>query len=138
MIRIAGLSDLSHIAAIRDSVGAGGFTDPAAIGDAAMAALIREGSLWVWQEGEGDLAGFAAAELSAGAIAALFVAPGHDGKGIGRALLHTACEALRAAGHQQARVHVPIGGSGERHFRAAGWLAVEPAAGRNRVFQKPL
>jgi GNAT superfamily N-acetyltransferase len=92
----------------------------------------------VWQEADGPVAGFAAGDARDGTIWALFVAPGHEGKGIGRALLRAACDTLRAAGYARASLSTDSGTRAERHYRADGWTVTGRNDKGELVFQKPL
>ncbi len=138
MIRRATRADLPRILAIRDSVGAARLSDPAVVTEAAAAGLIDGGALWVWQEADLPVAGFAAGDGRDGSIWALLVAPGQEGRGIGRALLTAACATLRAAGHGVATLAVEPDSPAERHYRAAGWSAAGPRRAGPLVLQKPL
>ena len=138
MIRLATPADLRRLIEIRDNAGDDPLSDPGAVTDAAAAGFINGGALWVWQEGDRPIAGFAAIDAAAGAIWALLVAPGHEGKGIGRALLKTACEALREAGHQEAVLTTSPGTRAERHYRAAGWTDGGADDIEGLILRKPL
>jgi len=89
-------------------------------------------------EPDSAIAGFAAGDPRDGTVWALFVAPGQDGKGIGRALLKAACDSLRQAGYAVARLSTEPGSMGERHYRAAGWSVIGHSEKGELVFQKPL
>lgn len=138
MIRAATLADIPRIFAIRDSVDENRLSHPAAVTAHDAAWLVDNGPIWVWQEPDGSLSGFSAGDPRDGTIWALFVAPGCEGRGIGRALLGAACDRLRETGHRTARLSTEAGTRAERHYHADGWTEV----GRNDkgqiVFQKPL
>ncbi|HEV2336116.1 MAG TPA: GNAT family N-acetyltransferase [Stellaceae bacterium] len=138
MIRLATPSDLPRIFAIRDSVHEAPLSDPSAVSAAEATRLIEDGALWVWQQADGLVTGFSAGDARDGSIWALLVAPGHAGKGIGRALLQAACDALRETGHRTARLRVAAGTRAERHYRAAGWTATATNDEGELVFTKPL
>jgi GNAT superfamily N-acetyltransferase len=123
MIRPATRADIPRLFQIRDGVRENRLTAPGAVTEADAERFIDAGSLWVWQEPDGHVAGFAAVDMRDGSIRALLVAPGHDGKGIGRALLAKACDALREAGHREAWLTAEPGSRAERHYRVAGWTA---------------
>jgi len=89
-------------------------------------------------EADGLVTGFSGSDKRDGSIWALLVAPGHDGKGIGRALLKTACDALREAGHRAATLSTEPGTRAERHYRADGWITAGVNDRGVLVFQKPL
>jgi GNAT superfamily N-acetyltransferase len=138
MLRRATRSDISRIFEIRDSVGENRLSDPSAVTEAGAAWFIDNRALWVWQEADGLVTGFSAGDVRDGSIWALFVAPGHEGKGIGRALLKAACDALREAGHRLAILSAEPGTRAERHYRADGWTVTGTNQKGELVFQKPL
>ena len=121
MIRPAARADIPRLLEIRDDAGGSHLSDPRAVTEEGAAGLIDRQALWVWEEADGLVSGFAASEARDGSIWALLVAPGYEGKGIGRALLAQACTALRNSGHRKATIRTKAGTDGERHLRAAGW-----------------
>src|SRR5262249_12738096 len=138
MIRTAEAPDLPRIFEIRDSVRENRLSDPAAVNAAAAAWFLAHGPIWVWQEPDGAGLGLSAGDPRDGTVWALFVAAGHEGKGIGRALLKAACDALRQAGHSVARLSTDAGTRAERHYRADGWSVIGENEKGELVFQKPL
>jgi GNAT superfamily N-acetyltransferase len=138
MIRLATPSDIPRIFAIRDSVRENRLTDPSVVTEAGVRWFIDQGAFWVWQEAGGEVTGIAGSDLRDGTIYALFVAPEHEGKGIGRALLKTACDALLAAGHRRATLSTEPGTRAERHYRADGWRVIGTNAKGELIFQKSL
>jgi GNAT superfamily N-acetyltransferase len=138
MIRPATPTDIARIFEIRNNVGENRLSDPSAVTEADAVRFIEQGALWVWQEADGLVTGFSGSDKRDGSIWALFVAPGHDGKGIGRALLKTACDALREAGHCAATLSTEPGTRAERHYRADGWTVTGTNQKGEFVFQKPL
>ncbi len=76
-------------------------------------------------EADGQSSGFAIADLAAGRVNALYVAPARAGGGLGRALL-AACEhALRGQGHVQGTVRASL--NAEAFYAAAGYWTLGPA-----------
>ena len=138
MVRLARLADIPQLLEIRDGPGENGLTDPGPVSEADAVRFIANRTLWVWQEDDGAIAGFAGSDTDAGSIWALLVAPGHEGKGIGRALLATACDKLREAGHRSAWLTTAAGSRAERHYRAAGWIASGDNQKGKLLLQKPL
>jgi GNAT superfamily N-acetyltransferase len=138
LIRAATCADAPRIFEIRDSVRENRLTSPDAVTAADVARFTDAGALWVWQEEGGPVAGFSAADARDGSVWALFVAPAHEGKGIGRALLNRACDALGEAGHRTATLSTDPGTRAERHYRAAGWAVIGENAKGELVFQKAL
>ena len=138
MLRRALRSDIPRILEIRDSAGDTRLSDPNAVSEAGAAWFIDAGALWVWQEADGLVTGFSAGDTRDGSIWALLVAPGHEGKGIGRALLQAVCDALRAAGHHAATLRIAPGTPAERHYRAAGWSVSETTDNGELILTRPL
>ena len=138
MIRRATRADIPRIFDIRHGVRENRLTDPSLVTEANAERFIADGALWVWQEADGLVAGFSGGDTHDGSIWALFVAPGHEGKGIGRALLIQACDALREAGHRAAWLATEPGTRAERHYRAAGWTASGYSAKGELIFRKRL
>jgi len=138
MIRPATLSDLPRIFEIRDSVRENRLFDPGRVTEADAVWFIENAALWVWEEADGTVTGFSGSDRRDASIWALFVAPGHEGKGIGRALLDRSCEALRQAGHQTAILSTEAGTRAERHYRAAGWTATGTSPRGELIFRKAL
>ena len=138
LIRPAVRADIPRIFEIRHGVRENRLTDPGAVTEADAKRFIEQGALWVWQESDSPVAGFSASDRSGGSIWALFVAAGHEGKGIGRALLQQACEALREAGHREAWLTTEPGTRAERHYRAAGWTASGYSPKGELIFRKAL
>jgi GNAT superfamily N-acetyltransferase len=137
-IRPATLGDIPRIFEIRNSVGENRLSDPSVVTEAHVASFIANEALWVWQEADGIVTGFAGSDRRDGSIWALFVAPGHEGKGIGRALLKHACDALRAAGHTAAILTTEPGTRAERHYRADGWSVSGTSPQGELIFRKKL
>ena len=139
MIRPAAFADLPALLAIRDATAVEALSDPRSVTEELLHRLIDASAMWVWQQAPGEpIAGFAAIDTETGAIAALLVAPGEQGRGLGRALLAQACGALRAAGHAAATIALEPGAAAERHYRAAGWTLTDTGATGTLIFTKPL
>jgi GNAT superfamily N-acetyltransferase len=138
MLRRATHADTPRIFEIRDSVRENRLSDPAAVTEAHVAWFVDNGPIWVWEEADGTVAGFSAGDPRDGWVWALFVAPGHEGKGIGRALLKATCGTLQSAGHATATLSTEPGTRAERHYRADGWTVTGQNAKGELVFQKPL
>jgi len=138
MIRLATYGDIPRIFEIRDSVSENLLSDPRLVAETDVVRFINNSALWVWQEADGLITGFGGSDSRDGSIWALFVAPGHEGKGIGRGLLKTACDALREAGHPFAILTAAPGTQTERHYRGDGWTVTGTNSKGDLVFQKPL
>jgi GNAT superfamily N-acetyltransferase len=134
MLRPAVPADLPALLAIRDAAGVDALSDPALVIEADLRRLIAAGSVNVWDEA-GEIAGFAAVDEETIHLLVNTVA---RGKGGGRELLATACAALMAAGHIAATLTLAPGGTAERHYSAAGWLAAGETPMGGTVLKKPL
>ena len=137
MLRRATPDDVPRICEIRDNVRENRLSDPSRVTPKDIAWFLENGPIWVWEE-DGTIAGFSAGDPRNGWVWALFVAPGHEGKGIGRSLLKATCDTLRAAGHGTATLSTEAGTRAERHYRADGWTSVSQTERGELVFQKPL
>ena len=138
MIRRATRADLPRIVEIRDGVGDNPLSDPKALDDAEAVSRIDIGALLLWQEPDGSVTGSAAFDADSGALRVLLVAPGHQGRGIGRALLKAACDALRDAGHSTATLRAEAGSAAEQHYRGDGWTGAGTAGDGKLILQKTL
>jgi len=137
-IRLATDADIARIYQIRFSVSENLLSDPSLVTAEHVGWFIEQEALWVWHEADGLVTGFSGCDVRDGTVWALFVAPGHEGKGIGRALLNQACDALREAGHAAATLTTGAGTRAERHYRADGWSVIGTTANGDLVFQKEL
>jgi ribosomal protein S18 acetylase RimI-like enzyme len=138
MIRPATPADLPRILAIRDASGESSLSDPRTVTEGDTRRHIEAAELWVWQVEGGPVAGFAAGDRRDGSLWALLVAPGYEGKGIGRALLQAVCDMLRQAGQGMATVRIAPGTIAERHYRGAGWTASGRSQKGELIFRKAL
>ena len=85
-LRVATVADIDAMHRVRMSVLENQLADPRSIGPEDYRAMLQErGRGWVY-EVDGAIVGFAVADHSRRNIWALFVAPGFEGRGIGRNL----------------------------------------------------
>jgi GNAT superfamily N-acetyltransferase len=136
-IRRATRADIFRIMEIRHSVRENRLSDPNSVTAADCADFIARSEIWVWAEG-GIVQGFAAGDTRDGWIWALFVAPEHEGRGIGQALIVLACETLWKAGYTIATLSTVEGTRAERFYRTNGWTATGKNQKGEVVFQKQL
>lgn len=135
LIRAATHADIPRLIALRAAVHENALTDPSRVTPGDYAWFIDNAVIRVWDEGA--ITGFSAADLRNGSIWALFVEPGHEGRGIGRALLARALLDLAAAGFQTATLTTGPGTRAEAFYRADGWQVCGMSDGE-LVFEKPL
>lgn len=99
------------------------------------AALAPPGRGWVALEG-GVLRGFAVGDARTGNVWALFVEPGFERRGLGRALFDTLTAWLAAEGPERLWLTTEPGTRAERFYRAAGWTAAGTNASGETVFER--
>ncbi len=95
-----------------------------------MAGQIASDDSRTWVvEHDGTVAGFSMADAQTGSISAIFVAPGMEGRGYGRALLEVAEEWLFAQGWKTIWLQTGEEPHNRSHgfYRAAGWAMTAPA-----------
>lgn len=89
-------------------------------------------------ESEGNIVAFAVGNAATGSIWALFVEPGHEGKGYGRRLHDTMVAWLWEQGHEQLWLTTGAGTRAARFYEAAGWRLAGETAGELRYeLRKP-
>lgn len=120
LVRRATAEDVADMMALRLSVRENRLFDPGQVTAEDCLSYVRRGHMWVWEEDQ-EILGMSASDCETGWIWALFVRPGHEGRGIGRALFAAACEALRAAGFRTLRLSTDPDTRAARFYRAAGW-----------------
>jgi ribosomal protein S18 acetylase RimI-like enzyme len=119
-IRRAGFADIPALMKLRAAVSENRHIGPNKVSCEDVAEFLDSGEIWVWEEGRRIL-GFSAGDTEIGWIWALFVDPGHEGRGIGRALLALACRTLVRAGFTTATLTTDPGTRAARFYRRAGW-----------------
>lgn len=146
MIRKGEAADMRAITRVRTSVTENHLSvaQMAAIGitPEGITADMEAGHLGCWvSEADGEIVGFSMADRRDGNVFALFVLPGHEGKGHGSALLE-ACEAwLKAKGLAEARLDTGAGTKAHAFYLRRGWRLTGEKAGHfaeDDVFRKAL
>lgn len=121
LLRQATSADIPEMSRIRLSVTENVLSDPGRI-TAAMYEdfLEKSGRGWVAESG-GEIVAFCYADKVNASIWALFVSPGHEGRGLGKSLLEQAVNWLFELGHD--RVHLSTGANtrADRFYAAQGW-----------------
>lgn len=82
---------------------------------------------WVIETG-GEIVAFAIGNSSDGNIWALFVEPGHEGRGYGRRLHDTMVEWLGSRGLARLWLTTAPGTRAQRFYEAAGWRCTGPVS----------
>ncbi len=112
--------DIPAMMALRLSVRENRLSHPGQVTEADCHPYVERGHMWVWEE-DGAILGIAASDCATGWIWALFVRPGHEARGIGRALFSVACDALIRAGCRTLTLSTDPDTRAARFYRAAGW-----------------
>jgi GNAT superfamily N-acetyltransferase len=135
-IREAILDDHAEITRVRLAVTENVLTDPSKVTYADYVAYIADvGKGWV-AEIDGTIVGFSFANRS-GLIWALFVQPGREGLGIGRALLDCCLVWLGTLGVKRAFLDTGPETRAEGFYRRHGWREIARTADRVD-FERPL
>lgn len=136
-IRRAHPGERDRLTEIRFAVQENQLGDPTLVAAADYAWFMEHPGIWVWDE-DGQILGFSAGDPRDGTIWALFVDPGSERRGIGRALFEAACDTLRRAGHRTAMLTTDSGTRAERFYRAAGWKIVGTSRRGELIFRSIL
>ncbi len=119
--RVAEVKDIAGIQVVRRLVKENRLSDPGFVTDQDVRDFIsHRGKGWVCEE-DGHILGFAIADLKENNIWALFVHPGHEGKGIGKNLHALMLDWYFAQGKDHAWLSTAPGTRAEKFYRKAGW-----------------
>ena len=99
-----------------------------------IVAIEVTGRGWVI-ELQGNIVAFAVGNSKSGSIWAMFVEPGHEGKGYGRELHDIMVAWLWHQGHRELWLTTEPGTRAERFYRAAGWQQVGATPGGEVRFE---
>lgn len=99
-----------------------------------VVAIEQTGRGWVL-ELRGEIVAFSVANAQNGSIWALFVEPGHEGRGYGRQLHDAAVAWLWERGHHRLWLTTDAGTRAEKFYEAAGWQRTEAESGREVRFE---
>lgn len=119
-VRTAQAGDVPAMHRIRLAVRENRLTDASKITEAAYYPHVQARSAWVAEDG-GRILGFAAIEGPARQVWALFVGPGAEGAGVGRALHDAMLDGARAQGIPELWLTTSEATRAERFYLAAGW-----------------
>lgn len=120
VVRRATVDDIADMMALRLSVCENRLSDPGQVTAEDCLSYVGRGHMWVWEEDQ-EILGISASDRETGSIWALFVRPGHEERGIGRALFAVACDALAGAGFGMLRLSTDPDTRAANFYRAAGW-----------------
>jgi GNAT superfamily N-acetyltransferase len=123
VLRLARQIDVPEMHRIRLAVTENRLSDHGRVTEQSYRRYIAAESAWV-AEVDGAVAGFAALDRAEWTLWALFVAPEHEGRGIGRALHRRLIEDGRQRGAGALRLTTEAGSRAARFYLAAGWRLV--------------
>lgn len=124
IFRTATLSDIPEIQIVRHTVKENVLSNPALVTDADCADFIcRRGRGWVC-EVDGQIVGFAIADVVEHNIWALFLRPAWEGRGIARQLQELMLDWYFSQTEENVWLGTAPGTRAERFYRKAGWSAV--------------
>ena len=121
LIREAHLSDIPRLTVIRFAVAENVLSNPDLVtGADYVEFLTKRGKGWVAVV-EGEIVGFAIVDLAGSNVWALFVQPGYDHQGIGRALHDTMLDWYFAQTRETLWLGTAPGTRAEGFYQQAGW-----------------
>jgi len=121
LIREAQLADIPQLTVVRFAVTENVLSNPGLVAEADYVEfLTRRGRGWVAVV-EGRIAGFAIVDLSGNNLWALFVQPGFDRQGVGRALHDTMLDWYFAQTRKTLWLGTAPGTRAEAFYQQAGW-----------------
>jgi GNAT superfamily N-acetyltransferase len=137
-IRTATAADVPAMHAVRCAVRENALSDPARVTEASYAPYIAAGSAWVAVTADHHISGFAALDRTGLSVWALFVAPGHEGAGIGRALHDHMLDWAAERGMDALWLITARGTRAEHFYRKAGWTSMAAADPGETRFEKAM
>ena len=137
-IRTATLADIPAMHKVRRSVRENRLGDPTRITEDSYRPFIEAGPIWVALGTDEEVIGFSAVDQAAKSIWALFVDPGHEGTGIGRALHDIMLDWALQHGMQTLWLETAPGTRAERFYISAGWQKKPASCTTETRFEKTL
>ena len=136
-LRVATLDDIDAMRAIRLAVAENRLSDPRRATPGKYREMLEvRGKGWVW-EADGRIVGFGVADAASRSLWALFVGPGFERRGIGRALHDAMVEWLFTVGSAPIWLSTEPDTRAARFYAAAGWTPQPPLANGELCFSRP-
>jgi GNAT superfamily N-acetyltransferase len=126
--RQANREDIPAMSQIRLAVTENVLSDPARVTEQMYVDFLeKSGRGWVAEDASG-IVGFCYADKLNASIWALFVRPGHEGRGLGKSLLRRAVTWLFEIGHERVTLSTTAGTRADRFYAQQGWLRTPVSA----------
>ena len=123
-VRLASVADIPAMHRVRLGVRENRLSDPQKITEASYPPYVQANSAWV-AEIDGVIVGFALVEGADRRVEALFVAPGSEGLGAGRALHAAMLDWAEAQGIDELWLTTSPETRAEHFYATAGWEVVD-------------
>lgn len=136
-VRAARAADIPPMHRIRNAVRENRLAAATRISQASYRPYVAAGSAWV-AEVEHTVVGFAALDAPTARVWALFISPGAEGAGIGRALHQTMLDWAAANGLNRLSLSTESGSRAVRFYSRAGWTQRSVTADGEVRFEKML
>lgn len=136
-LRRAVHADIPRLKEIRAAVRENKLGDPASVATEHYIDFIDRAAIWAC-DGSGRIVGFGAGDTRDGSVWALFVDPGYEGQGIGRALIDRICGDLAEAGHRIATLGTDPNTRAAHFYRRQGRVPGGLDAKGEMIFRKSL
>jgi GNAT superfamily N-acetyltransferase len=121
LLRQANRNDIPAMSRIRLSVTENVLSDPSRVTKEMYENFLESfGRGWV-AEDNGEIVAFCYADKENASIWALFVCPGHEGRGLGKSLLKLAVNWLFEIGHGCVHLSTSANTRADRFYAAQGW-----------------
>lgn len=128
VFREATVEDIPALSEVRLSVRENVLSDPLKVTPEMYAAYLSDsGKGWLCED-DGEVVGFSVAGRGDASIWALFVKPGHEGRGIGTRLLELAAGWLFDTGASSISLSTDAGTRADRLYESLGWERGEVGA----------
>jgi GNAT superfamily N-acetyltransferase len=119
-IRVACAADIPAIHRVRTSVRENRLSQPQRVSEASYLPYVAAGSIWV-AETHAGVVGFAALDARLQSVWALFVDPGAEGAGVGRALHQRMLAWAQEQGFERLTLSTDKGTRAAQFYERAGW-----------------
>jgi GNAT superfamily N-acetyltransferase len=136
-VRAARAADIGAMHRVRNAVRENRLATTTRISEISYRPYIAAGTAWVAETSDG-IVGFAAIDAPAASVWALFIDPGAEGAGIGRALHQTMLDWAAANGLRRLSLSTEHGSRAAQFYTRAGWTKRSVTSDGEVHFEKTL